>query len=233
VSSHRRLLEDSRPKGSSKPILKVATLATAILTPFSWTGLNPNSRAGSRPWEGMYTSSRRSIHILALLYLYGLAVQCRSPPSDFQSTFVISIPSFLHTCGKLRQFLLECLRMSANHGKPDSSYRAEYFSSVSPRSRPYSPGMELTSSRYQSPQQLNIPLAESSAMSTLALRRPSPILPSPSDMMWEDRRQLELPSRPRSPPERVELPSIRQVSPNSYCRLSKSNTFRRLFQRFS
>jgi hypothetical protein len=30
-------------------------------------------------------------------------------------------------------------------------------------------------------------------------------------MLWEDPRALEIPSRPRSQPDRVELPSIRTV----------------------
>jgi hypothetical protein len=52
------------------------------------------------------------------------------------------------------------------------------------------------------------------SMSAVAIQVPS-LLPSPRDMMWESRRGPELLSRPRPDPahtERVELPSIRQVS---------------------
>ena len=47
-------------------------------------------------------------------------------------------------------------------------------------------------------------------MMTLALQTSS-LLPSPRNMIWDDRRLHELPLRPQSPPERIELPSIRQV----------------------
>ncbi|KAE9367739.1 hypothetical protein N431DRAFT_296858, partial [Stipitochalara longipes BDJ] len=49
-------------------------------------------------------------------------------------------------------------------------------------------------------------------MSTLTMERPPPF-PSPGGIRWDERRQLELPSRPRSPIEKVELPSIRQAIP--------------------
>jgi hypothetical protein len=73
--------------------------------------------------------------------------------------------------------------------------------------------MALSPSQYQSPQQVNETPAEFGNMSMLTMGRPPPMFPSPSSMMWEERRKLELPSRPRSPPESVELPSIRQVCP--------------------
>ncbi|RDW59681.1 hypothetical protein BP6252_12768 [Coleophoma cylindrospora] len=44
------------------------------------------------------------------------------------------------------------------------------------------------------------------------MRAPS-MLPSAREMLWEDRRPVDLPSRPRSQAERIELPSIRQAVP--------------------
>lgn len=49
-------------------------------------------------------------------------------------------------------------------------------------------------------------------MSTLALRAPA-TLPSPREMRWDDPRALEIPTRPRSQPHRIELPSIRTAVP--------------------
>lgn len=109
------------------------------------------------------------------------------------------------------RFLHKCHRMSANDGTSDSSYRAEFLHSFSPRTEGSSPGM------YQSPQQVNETLAESSNMSTLTMGRPSPMFSSPNAMIWEERRPIELPSRPRSPSESVELPSIRQVCSGRGC----------------
>ncbi|PMD18246.1 hypothetical protein NA56DRAFT_661521 [Hyaloscypha hepaticicola] len=41
--------------------------------------------------------------------------------------------------------------------------------------------------------------------------------------MWEERRPLELPPRPRSPPESVELPSIRQIIPEIHLRAGRAD----------
>jgi hypothetical protein len=79
----------------------------------------------------------------------------------------------------------------------------------------------LSPSHYQSPQQVNETSGESGNMSMLTMGRPLPMFPPPNSMMWEERRPLELPSRPRSPPASVELPSIRQVCPKFCCWLSQ------------
>jgi hypothetical protein len=130
--------------------------------------------------------------------------------------FAIFISVF-STGQKPYRFLHKCHRMSANDGISESYYRAEFLHSFSPGTKGSSPGMELSPSRYQSPQQVNETLAESSNMSTLTMGRPPPMFPSPNVMIWEERRPLELPSRPRSPPESVELPSIRQVCSGCCC----------------
>ncbi len=81
--------------------------------------------------------------------------------------------------------------------------------------------MALSPSQYQSPKLVNETPAEFRNMSMLTMGRQPPMLPSPNSMMWEERRPLELPSRPRSPPESVELPSIRQVCPKFCCGLAQ------------
>ncbi|PMD55182.1 uncharacterized protein K444DRAFT_100132 [Hyaloscypha bicolor E] len=82
--------------------------------------------------------------------------------------------------------------------------------------------MELSPSRFQSPQQLNETIAEASSMSTLTMGRPQ-LLPSPSAMLWDEGRKLDLPSRPRSPPEKIELPSIRQAIPEIQLRTGRAD----------
>ena len=115
-------------------------------------------------------------------------------------------------------------RMSAdNDSFSDSRFRSDFLSSFDQITKPSTSGMELSQSRHQSPQQPIEQSAESSNMSTLAIGR-QPQLPSPS-MMWDDRRQLDLPSRTRSPPERIELPSIGQVSRSFPGRTTCTNTF--------
>jgi hypothetical protein len=81
--------------------------------------------------------------------------------------------------------------------------------------------MALSPTQYQSPKQVNETPAEFGNMTMLTMGRPPPMLPSPNSMMWEERRPFELPSRPRSPPESVELPSIRQVCPKFCCLLAQ------------
>ena len=110
--------------------------------------------------------------------------------------------------------------MSANNGKSESSYRTGF--------QPYSVtkvqrsvlGMDLSPSPYSIRSQLNEQSNEPTSMSTLALRSPA-ILPSPTEMLWEDPRALEIPSRPRSQPDRVELPSIRTVISTLFLGCSK------------
>ena len=113
---------------------------------------------------------------------------------------------------RLNQFFPNGYRMSANYGNSDSSCRAKPLLSFSnSRTKGSSPVMELSPSQFHSAQQLIETHPESSSMSALAMERP--LFPPASDMAWNDRRKLELPSRPRSPIERVELPSIRLVRP--------------------
>jgi hypothetical protein len=112
-------------------------------------------------------------------------------------------------------FFQKCSWMSANDDSSDSSYRAGHLTPFPTRTEASSPGMELPPSRLSSQQQLNETSSEAPEMSTLAVRAPMSLFPSPRDMFWDDRRlQCEAPPRPRSlasPAERIELPSIRQV----------------------
>ena len=164
-------------------------------------------------------------------YLYSLAFWCQGSSSISSIYFLPSLHLWFSSGQKLYLCLHKCHRMSANHGKSDPSYRADFPSSFSSRTKTSSSGMELSPSRFQSPQQLNETIAEASSMSTLTMGRPQ-LLPSPSAMLWDERRKLELPSRPRSPLEKIELPSIRQVCCHCYYRLSHSNSIR-LSRRFS
>ncbi|KAL3419303.1 Homeobox protein PKNOX1 [Phlyctema vagabunda] len=68
--------------------------------------------------------------------------------------------------------------------------------------------------------------ATEKSMSTLTMRAHS-ILPSAREMLWDERRPMDLPSRPRSQVDRVELPSIRQAVPELQLRLGQETPERR------
>jgi hypothetical protein len=100
--------------------------------------------------------------------------------------------------------------MSANNGKSEPSYRTGCQPYSVTKVQRSGLGMDLSPSPYSIRSQLNEQSNEPASMSTLALRAPA-MLPFPTEMLWEDPRALEIPSRPRSQPDRVELPSIRTV----------------------
>jgi hypothetical protein len=100
--------------------------------------------------------------------------------------------------------------MSANNGELEPSYRTGFQPYSVTKVQRSGLGMDLSPSPYSFQSQLNEQSNEPASMSTLALRAPA-MLPSPREMLWEDRRALEIPSRPRSQADRVELPSIRTV----------------------
>jgi hypothetical protein len=102
--------------------------------------------------------------------------------------------------------------MSANYGESEPSYRIGCQPCSVTKVQRFGLGMDLSPSSCSIRSQLNEQSNEPASMSTLALRAPA-MLPSAREMLWEDYGALEIPSRPRSQPDRVELPSIRTVFP--------------------
>lgn len=94
--------------------------------------------------------------------------------------------------------------------------RVDILSSLLSRITPLhlrSTGMELPASRFSSQQPVENPSSkEPSTMSTLTMRAPNSLFPSPRDVGWDDRSSVTMSTRPSSRGDRIELPSIRQVS---------------------
>jgi len=99
----------------------------------------------------------------------------------------------------------------ANDGNAEPRSSAKSRSPSRHRTEAAGSGMELPPAQFSSQPPVNSQGRKSPSMATLAMMRPSSLLPAPREMNWDER---GLPNRTRSPAsqrERIELPSIQQV----------------------